>query len=358
MNVRAHAFAASFALAAFACSNSSPDQPEPQPEPPSELETELLSSLDAAAADGFSGTVRVRMAGETLVSEGRGLANRERGLENGEHTAFDMGSILKSFTAVAIFKLVEEGALGLEDALGELLPDVPDDKQAITLLEILQHRAGFDTYHDTEGDFEPMTRLEARERILAQELLFPPGEDEEYSNSGYTLLADIIETATLTPYTDYVRQNLFAPAGMSETGFYSEPIWQRVDTAVGYDAAKFGDNDPASWPYTWALVGNGGLVTTVLDLDAWIDALWNGRILEPETWELIESEYLGAAEDEDEPIYGEAGAGDFGLGGVSIYAPGPDLRVIIGTNAYEAFDVEAFAVELAETALAAADEEP
>jgi CubicO group peptidase (beta-lactamase class C family) len=237
---------------------------------------------------------------------------------------------------------------------------VPRDKQSITLLEILQHRAGFDTYHDTEGDFEPMTRLEARERILGQELLFPPGEDEEYSNSGYTLLADIIETTAGKPYTEYVRENLFARAGMLETGFYSEPIWQEVVTAVGYEASTFGENDPASWPYTWALVGNGGLVTTVLDLDRWVDALWGGAILAPATWELIESEYLGA-DGEEAPIYGEAGAGDYGLGGILIYAPDPDLRVIIGTNTYEEFDVESFAVDLTERMLQEleeAEEEP
>jgi CubicO group peptidase (beta-lactamase class C family) len=352
MNVRACAFLASFGLALLGCSDETPSNPAPRS---SELARELQNRLDAAEGDGFSGAVRVSIAGEPIVSEGRGLANRERALENAEHTAFDMGSIMKGFTAVAIFQLEEEGALSLDDTLDGLLPDVPPDKADITLREIVQHRAGFDAYHDTLGDFEPMTKLEARARILSQELLFPPGEREEYSNSGYTLLADIIEAVSQTPYTEYVHDRLFAPAGMVESGFYSEPIWQSVDTAIGYEAETFGANDPASWPYTWALVGNGGLVTTVSDLDRWVGALFSGKIVKPATLERIESGVLeeGAAEVEGEILYGEAGAGDFGLGGVLIYAPGQDLRVTIGSNTYDAFDVEEFAVELTTLVLAA-----
>jgi CubicO group peptidase (beta-lactamase class C family) len=361
MNFRASAFGLCFGLWLVGCSDSNVDTPkEPEPEPPGDLALELRGSLDDAFEDGFSGSVRVSAEGEVLLSEGRGFADREREIANGEHTAFDVGSIMKSFTAVALFKLEEDGALSLDDPLSALLPDVPEDKQAITLREIVQHRAGFDEYHDTTGDFEPMTRLEARERILAQELLFSPGEDQEYSNSGYTLLADIIETVSGRPYTEYVRTELFARAGMLETGFYSEPLWQTVETAIGYEASTFGDNDPATWPYTWALVGNGGLVSTVLDLDRWVTAFWGGEIVSAETFERIEEEYLaeGAGGDEEEPIFGEAGAGDYGLGGVLIYAPGPDLRVFIGTNTYDSFDVEEFAVDLAETVLAAQDEEP
>lgn len=349
MNVHTAAVVAGLGLALLGCSGKAQPTPEPEPTPgPNELARELRTRLDAAADDGFSGTVRVSVRGEPLVSEGRGFADRQRALENDEHTAFDMGSILKTFTAVAIFQLEEDGLLTLDDPLGRLLPNVPPDKVDITLREVIQHRAGFDTYHDTEGDFEPMTRLEARTRILEQELLFPPGEGEAYSNSGYTLLADIIESASGEAYTEYVHEHLFDPASMAESGFYSEPLWQRVETAIGYDSETYGANDPATWPYTWALVGNGGLVTTVGDLDRWIGAFFAGKVVQPATLKRIESEYLdaGAAELEGELVYGEAGAGDYGLGGVLVHAPEPDVRVTIGSNAYDAFDVESFAVEL------------
>ena len=135
---------------------------------------------------------------------------------------------------------------------------------------------------------------------------------------------------------------------MNASGFYSEPVWARVDTAVGYDADTFGDNDPAAWPYTWALVGNGGLVTTVGDLDRFITALFGERIVTAETFELMHDAYFSAGEAEigDAPVYGEAGAGDFGLGGVAVFAPESSTRVIIATNTYGALDIESLASQL------------
>jgi CubicO group peptidase (beta-lactamase class C family) len=344
-----------FLLAGLLATVSGCSDPNPpaSSEPPSAEERELRLRIDDAVAAGFSGSILVTVDGKRRVTEAHGLANREEALENTPQTAFDAGSILKAFTATALFRLEQDGALALSDSLGDILPEAPPDKAAITLLEILQHRAGFDEYHDTLGDFEPMTRPEARARILAQELLFEPGTDSAYSNSGYTLLADVIETVSGRAFTDYVRGALFEPAGLVQSGFYSEPLWETVETAVGYDASTFGDNDPSGWPYTWALVGNGGLVTTVLDLDRWLSALFGGRVLSEATFERLRTEYLedGAAEVSGETVYSEAGAGDFGFGGVVTFAPAPDTRVIIATNTYETFDIEGLALDLTSVAM-------
>jgi CubicO group peptidase (beta-lactamase class C family) len=341
------AVCAGLMVAASGCSGSD-DPPPPAPAPPSELERELHERIDEAVESGFSGAVLITVDGERLLTEGHGFANREDATENAPDTAFDVGSILKSFTATALFRLEEQGALELSDTLDAFFPEAPDDKASITLREILQHRAGFDEYHDTTGDFEPMTRLEARDRILSQELLFSPGTDEAYSNSGYTLLADVIETVSGEPFVEHIHHALFEPAGMVESGFYSEPLWQSVETAMGYEASTFGDNDPAGWPYTWALVGNGGLVTTVLDLNRWISALFGGRVVSAATLSVMQEEFLDptAAEVGGETVYAEAGAGDFGLGGVLVFAPASDTRILIATNTYETFDIEALALEL------------
>jgi len=344
MNARPRLVLACFVFGLTACSD-----PAPAEQKPDEVATEVRRRIDEAVAEGFSGSISVSTGSKRLANEAHGLADRESDTENTVETAFDVGSILKNLTATAIFKLSEEGVLELDATLDSVFPDVPADKAAITLLEVIQHSAGFDEYHDTEGDFEPMTRLEARERIFAQELLFSPGTDEAYSNSGYTLLADVIETVSGESYVEYIRHALFEPAGMSASGFYSEPLWEDVDTAIGYDASTFEDNDPATWPYTWALVGNGGLVTTVGDLDRWLSALFGGGIVSAETLELMKDEYFsaGAAEIGDETVYAEAGAGDFGLGGVAIYGPGPNVRVLVTTNTYEVFDIETFATDMA-----------
>ncbi len=336
-----------FAILTLA-SGCSDTEKAPDEAPPSELEREVRLLVDDAAESGFSGAVLVSAGGERLLAEGHGFANRETELENTPETAFDVGSIMKSSTATAVFRLAERGSLSLSDSLADIFPDVPPDKADITLSELLTHSAGFDEYHDTEGDFEPMTRLEARARIFEQELLFEPGTDSAYSNSGYTLLADVIETVSGEAFVEHVRKALFEPAGLEHTGFYSEPLWDTVETAVGYEASTFGENDPASWPYTWALVGNGGLVTSVLDLDRWLTALWEGRVVSETTLDLMRAEYLdgGAAELNGVTVYAEAGAGDFGLGGVLTFAPEPDTRILIATNTYEAFDIEALALDL------------
>jgi CubicO group peptidase (beta-lactamase class C family) len=305
--------------------------------------------IDGAVDSGFSGAILVTADGERLTSEAHGLADRDRDTANTPETAFDVGSILKSLTATAIFRLTEDEVVTLDTTLADVFADVPDDKADITLRELIQHRAGLDEYHDTEGDFEPMTRGEARAHIFEQELLFEPDSYEAYSNSGYTLLADVIETVSGETYVGFVRSAVLEPADMSSSGFYSEPLWADIDTALGYEASTFGDNDPASWPYTWALVGNGGLVTTVGDLDRFLAALFGGRIVAPVTLDVMRGVYFSAGEATvgGEPVYAEAGAGDFGLGGVAVFAPESDTRVIIATNTSDAFDVEALATDLA-----------
>lgn len=336
------------ALVSHGCSDSTADPHATTPDHP-----EIESMFAEAAADGFVGAALVTLDGQRRFAQGYGFANETTQAPNTTHTAFDVGSLMKDFTAAAVFLLDEQGRLSVSEGLASVLPDVPDDKAAITLLEIVQHRAGFQEYHDTEGDFEPMTRSEARARILGEELLFEPGTDEEYSNAGYTLLADVIETVSGQPFTDFVRQELFAPAGMKESGFYSDGLWQTVETAVGYGSDTFGDNDPATWPYTWALVGNGGLVSTVEDLERWLDALEAGKVLAPATFETMRAEYLdlGAVPLCGEVVYAGAGAGDFGLGGVAVSAPGPSLRILLTSNAYDAFDIEGFASDLVSTLL-------
>lgn len=330
-------------LLVSACSDPNSGAP-----PETSVDPEIEAMFESATNEGFEGAALVTVDGQRVLARGFGLANRESKSDNTTTTAFDVGSIMKDLTATAIFLLDEAGKLSLSDRLDELLPDVPADKADITLIQIVQHVAGFDEYHDTEGDFEPMTREEARARILDQELLFEPGSDQAYSNSGYTLLADIIETVSKTPFTDFVHDELFARARMEHSGFYSEARWQSIDTAVGYGSERFQDNDPATWPYTWALVGNGGLVTTVEDLDRWIVALEGGEVLEPESFDSMRNEYLerGAATLEGEVVYAGAGAGDFGLGGVAVSIPGRNTRILIASNTYDVFDVEQLAEEL------------
>jgi CubicO group peptidase (beta-lactamase class C family) len=200
-----------------------------------------------------------------------------------------------------------------------------------------------------------MTRLEARQRIFAQQLVFEPGTKQAYSNSGYTLLADVVETVSGRPFTDYIRDELLVPAEMKQSGFYRDAVWQKVDTAIGYDASKFEDNDPATWQYTWSFVGNGGLVTTVSDLALFVTSLWSGGILAASAFDMYQRDYLShqATDIAGKTVYVSAGAGDYGLGGLLLDCPQENTRVIIGTNTHERFDIEPFGIELGSFVLSA-----
>ena len=107
---------------------------------PEQLRAELRLRLEAAAEQGFSGAASITRGGAPLLVEGYGLANRERHLPNSVDTAFDFGSVLKDLTAAAIFKLAGEGQLDVTDPLAAIFDDVPSDKAAITILQLIEHR--------------------------------------------------------------------------------------------------------------------------------------------------------------------------------------------------------------------------
>ncbi len=314
----------------------------------------IRAMADDAASDGFSGSILVTLEGERTLLSGYGLANRDLELPNTERTAFDFGSVMKDLTAAAIFKLEERGQLARGDALRTIYSDIPTDKAVITLQQLLQHRAGLREFHDRDGDFEPMTRTEARQRIFDQDLLFAPGAGEAYSNSGFSLLADIVQTVSGRPFTEYVREELLAAAMMEQSGFVGDSLWQPGDIAIGYDAERFGDNNPATWPYTWALIGNGGFVTTVVDMEKWLVSMRSGDILAASARNAYVDDYqspLSLQEDGAPEAFFYAGAGDFGLGGTAIDIPERNSRVIIGSNAHGAFDIEKLAEEIGQALL-------
>jgi CubicO group peptidase (beta-lactamase class C family) len=142
---------------------------------------------------------------------------------------------------------------------------------------LLNHTAGLRPYHETQGkgDFESMNQEKALSEILKRPLLFKPGEGEEYSNSGYTLLALLIEKTSGQSYTDYIQDNLLIPADMHSTGFWGDDFEKIAST----QNRVLGCGSPDGWEYSWVLVGNGGMVSTVGDLHRWGLALKGNDVL-------------------------------------------------------------------------------
>jgi CubicO group peptidase (beta-lactamase class C family) len=232
------------------------------------------------ASAAFQGSALVVKGDAILLRKGYGLSDREAGVPYDAGTVWSLGSITKQFTAAAILKLEMQGRLRVEDPVSRFLPAVPADKRAITIHELLTHTSGLDS--DFASDFDPVGRDEYVARALASKLLSPPGTAYHYSNAGYSLLGAIVEIASGQPYERYLREALFLPAGMKDTG-YRLAAWDPKKIAVGYrDGTRWGRLTDKPWapdgPY-WALRANGAIHTTLDDMLAWHRALKGEAVL-------------------------------------------------------------------------------
>jgi CubicO group peptidase (beta-lactamase class C family) len=236
---------------------------------------------------GFAGSVVISKAGRPILAAGYGLADREHGIPWSPGTVSTVGSITKQFTGAAILALVESGALSVEDPISKYFAAVPEDKQDITLYHLLTHSSGI---VDLEGlgDWDPIDREEFIRRAMEQELAFEPGSAYEYSNAGFSLLGAIIEQLTQKSWEEFVRDRLFLPAGMYETG-YILPQWGEGRLAQGYRGGeRWGTvlERPLAedGPY-WVLRANGGVYSNAWDMVRWGQALLNGGPLSEKSME-------------------------------------------------------------------------
>jgi CubicO group peptidase (beta-lactamase class C family) len=231
---------------------------------------------------GSSGSLVAALDGELVTCGGWGDADRAAGTAAGCDTVYDVMSMTKQFTAAAVLKLQMQGRLRVTDPIGAYLRDVPADKRAITVEQLLTHTSGL--VDVLGGDYEEVSRSEMEAAAFSSEPVAEPGAAYLYSNAGYSLLAAIVEEASGTSYEEYLARHLFAPAGMTSTG-YVLPKWQRADVAVEYDATGASQGRPNEQPWAadgpyWHLRGNGGLLSTARDMFRWHLALEGDRILD------------------------------------------------------------------------------
>ena len=245
------------------------------------------AALSAAAEEGLCGTILIRSHDQVLMHKAYGWADADSGREMTIDTGFDIGSLVKPITATGILKLEEQGKLSTSDTLARFFPDSPADKRDITLEQVLTHKAGMRDVFG--GDYQVVSRDWILEKIMNAPLIATPGEREEYSNSGYSLLAIIIEDVSGRPYEEFIRDEVLEPAGVYRLG-YVLPGWTRGELAVGYrrDGERWGT--PIDHPWAddgpgWNLRGNGGMLSTAEEMGRWYEALFDGKILGPEALE-------------------------------------------------------------------------
>ncbi|MDQ2890342.1 MAG: beta-lactamase family protein [Gemmatimonadota bacterium] len=242
--------------------------------------------MRVAERAGFSGAVRVERDGQVLLDAGYGLANRAEHVAFTPATVVQIGSNTKDFTAVAILQLQEKGRLSLSDSIGKYFPRAPADKRNITIQQLMDHRAGLPP--NLGGDFDPFDRATLVDSAMRTPLIYAPGTREAYSNTGFSLLAAIIEHVTGESYDIYVRSAILKPLGLTRTGFLL-PGFKSSEIAHGYRAdgrdngTMLAKPHAADGPY-WNLRGNGGMLSTVDDMHTFYTALFESdRLMTPAT---------------------------------------------------------------------------
>ena len=230
-------------------------------------------------------SVLVLRDGAAAIRASYGMADREQKISVTPVTNFRLASVSKQFTAACVLLLMEEGKLGLDVPIARWLPSLPPATSAVTLRHLLTHTSGLIDYEDvipaaiTEQlrDADVLTILETQDRTY-----FAPGSGYRYSNSAYVLLGLIIEKASGQTFTDFLNARIFRPLGMSNTVAHVEGRTVVSHRAYGYSHEN-GQWTRTDQSQTSATLGDGGIYSSIDDLARWDAALYDGRLLRPES---------------------------------------------------------------------------
>ena len=247
-----------------------------------------VDSIMAASyrPNGPGAVIMVARNGTPLYRKAYGLASVELNVPNRPEYLFRIGSVSKQFTAVAMLQLAQAGKVSLTDDIRTYLPDYSTHGRTITIEHLLTHTSGIPSYTEKPGFIKEILMDKSKEEIVKffmdDSLLFEPGSDWSYSNSGYVLAGLVIEKVSGTSLEEYLQKNLFLPAGMIHTaiGTYEKVLPGAV---TGYDQAGDSAYRPAAYlSWTWPYAA-GAIVSSVDDMLKWDEALYTEKLL-PRRW--------------------------------------------------------------------------
>jgi CubicO group peptidase (beta-lactamase class C family) len=226
----------------------------------------------------FQGTVLISKDGEVLFKKGYGAAAPN--VQNSPDTLYQIASLSKTFTAVAIMQLAEKQKLNVDDTIAKYFPKFPN-ADTITIGHLLSHSSGIPDYLNPDYQFDFSKEWEPEEiiEVVGNDQEFTPGESFSYSNTGYVLLGLIIEEVSGKPYADYIEEHIFKPSGMQHSMFtYPEG----VPAAEGHVEGK---NGPLM--HNSAAYAAGDIISTVEDLALFDKALRQNLLVTEETSKLM-----------------------------------------------------------------------
>ncbi|MFH2047824.1 MAG: serine hydrolase domain-containing protein [bacterium] len=256
----------------------------------------------------FSGTVLIAKDGQPLFQNGYGYSSKEFKAKNNIDTKFNIGSINKLFTSIGIIQLLEQGKVSIDDPIGKYLDYFPREiADKITIRQLLQMRAGWGDYWGNEyfvtHRYDLRKLSEYMEFIKDIPLDFEPGTNFQHCNTCFEVLGAIIESVTGMDYYDYIHQNIYVPAGMTNTGsFHRDSVIDNI--ATGY--TNMNQEDTQGKDYNWtnryllSVRGTpaGGGYSTVGDFLKFDQAFRNYKLLNKDYTHFIMSQYEGMSGDE------------------------------------------------------------
>ncbi|MFX0203858.1 MAG: serine hydrolase domain-containing protein [Candidatus Hodarchaeota archaeon] len=270
----------------------------------------------------YDGSVLVARDGQVILSQGYGFADREKKIPNTPQTKFRIASITKQFTAMAILLLQQQGKLNVEDNICNYITTCPEIFKPVKIRHLLSHSSGIpgNTNYSFPGD--QMVRQGAT-------LYFQPGEQFVYQDVGYNLAGRIIETVSGQSYASFLKQNIFEPLGMSNSGVDD---MKQTDLAKGYSDAQ---SDIAKSP-VWGMFAEGAVYSTVEDLYRWDQALYTDKLLPQSSLKVM---FTAQAAVPDGKYYGFDGSTGWSYGFGWFIAP-KELGYVIHGGIYPGYRAE------------------
>ncbi|WP_084546747.1 serine hydrolase domain-containing protein [Glycomyces arizonensis] len=335
------------AMALAACTADAADPGDTGTEEPPGCDAALVRDLSSWAEAGFSGSIAFASDAGLGCTAAFGLADAESGTPNTAETVFAIGSVSKAFTAAAIFDLIDAGELALDDRAGDLVAGLAGPAADATVEQLLLHTSGLTGTHG--DDHVPLGREEAVAALSELDTAFEPGTDFGYSNSGYTLLALIIDEVSGESYRDYMADAILRLPGRDEAagGFWDGEPAPAGPKAIGYvDGERAESLGDFAGPH-WAMSGNGDLAMTAADLASWTEAMFDGEVIAPEAVEQLTGTVFehgdGSVEAPgwvafDASVYGTpvytvaGGGGDTGHNAVVAWLPETHTALAITSN--------------------------
>ena len=248
-------------------------------QPDTAARIDALMQAYAGAVPGAS--VLVLRDGVPVFRRAYGLADLEQRVAATPATNYRLASMTKQFTAAAVLALIEEGRLSLEDPVRRWLPSLPPAADPVSIRHLLTHTSGLIDYEDL---IPPATTQQVHDadvlRLLESQnrLYFAPGTGYRYSNSGYALLALVVARASGEDFASFLRARIFLPLGMRDTLAYEAGVSSVSHRAFGYSYERAGWRR-TDQSVTSAVLGDGGVYSSIDDLAKWDAALYDERLL-------------------------------------------------------------------------------